>query len=57
MELIQQRGFDYEKYPGYEGAFVAIKAPEGTTLYVFEEDFLGESYEVDESGDTADFPG
>ena len=57
MELIQQRGFDYEKYPGYEGAFVAIKAPEGTTLFVFEEDFLGESYEVDETGDTADFPG
>lgn len=56
MELVQQRGFDFEKYPGYEGAFVAIKAPEGTMLYVFEEDFLGESYEVDESGDASDFP-
>lgn len=56
MELVQQRGFDFEKYPGYEGAFVAIKAPEGTMLYVFEEDFLGESYEVDESGDVSEFP-
>ena len=56
MELIEQRGFDFEKYPGYEGAFVAIKAPEGTMLYVFEEDFLGESYEVDESGDMSEFP-
>jgi hypothetical protein len=56
MALVEQRGFDIEKYPGYEGAFVAIKAPEGTTLFVFEEDFLGESYEVDESGDVADFP-
>jgi hypothetical protein len=57
MGLMEQGGFDYDKYPGYEGAYVAIKAPEGTTLFVFEEDFLGESYEVDESGDTADFPG
>jgi hypothetical protein len=56
MALLEQRGFDFEKYPGYEGAFVAIKAPEGTTLFVFEEDFLGESYEVDESGDVTDFP-
>jgi len=56
MALLQQRGFDYETYPGYEGAYVAITAPEGTTLYVFEEDFLGESYEVDESGDPTDFP-
>ena len=35
---------------GFEGAFVAIRAPEGTTLFAFEEDFLGESYEVEESG-------
>ena len=27
------------------------------TLFVFDEDFLGESYEVDESGDPSDFPG
>ena len=57
MALVEQRGFDYEKYPGYEGAFVAIRAPEGTTLFIFQEDFLGESYEVDESGDVSEFPG
>ena len=56
MALLQQRGFAFEKYPGFEGAYVAITAPEGTTLYVFEEDFLGEAYEVDESGDPTDFP-
>ena len=56
MALLQQRGFAFEKYPGYEGAYVAITAPEGTTLYVFEEDFLGEAYEVDESGDPTEFP-
>ena len=57
MGLLEQRGFEHEKFPGFEGAFVAIKAPEGTMLYAFEEDFLGEAYEVDESGDAADFPG
>lgn len=47
----------YEKFPGFEGAFAAIRAPEGTDLYVFEEDFLGEAYEVEESGDVSEFPG
>lgn len=56
LTLLEQRGFDYEKFPGFEGAFVAIRAPEGTMLYAFDEDFLGEAYEVDESGDPADFP-
>ena len=56
MALLEQRGFEYEKFPGFEGAFVAIRAPEGTMLYAFDEDFLGEAYEVDESGDPADFP-
>jgi hypothetical protein len=56
MALLQQHGFAFEKFPGFEGAYVAITAPEGTTLYVFEEDFLGEAYEVDESGDPTDFP-
>jgi hypothetical protein len=28
-----------------------FKAPEGTSLFVFSEDFLGESYLVDESDD------
>jgi len=57
MGLLEQRGIEHEKFPGFEGAFVAIKAPEGTTLFAFEEDFLGEAYEVDESGDATDFPG
>lgn len=55
--LLEQHGFQYEKFPGFEGAFVAIRAPEGTTLYAFDEDFLGESYEVDETGDASEFPG
>lgn len=56
LNLLEQHGFDYEKFPGFEGAFVAIRAPEGTVLYAFDEDFLGESYEVDESGDLTEFP-
>ncbi len=56
MTLLEQRGFDHVKFPGFEGAFVEIRAPEGTTLYAFEEDFLGEAYEVEESDDPADFP-
>ncbi|NCF14428.1 MAG: hypothetical protein GWP62_03905 [Gammaproteobacteria bacterium] len=57
MEFLEQQGMRYEKFPGFEGAFVAVTAPEGTTLFAFEEDFLGEAYEVDESGDVSDFPG
>jgi hypothetical protein len=56
MALLDQGDFQYEQFPGFEGAFVGITAPEGTMLYAFDEDFLGESYEVDESGDVADFP-
>jgi len=51
MGFLEQQGMTFEKFPGYEGAFVAIRAPEGTTLFAFEEDFLGEKYEVDETGD------
>jgi hypothetical protein len=43
------------KFPGFEGAFVALDAPEGTTLYCFDEDFLGEPYEVEESDDALEF--
>lgn len=57
MTLVEQQEMSYEKFPGFEGAFVAITAPEGTTLFAFSEDFLGEKYEVDESGDASDFPG
>lgn len=56
MGFLEQRGMTFEKFPGFEGAFVAIRAPEGTTLYAFEEDFLGEKYEVDETGDSRAFP-
>lgn len=57
MGILEQNNIKFKKFPGFEGAFVAIQAPEGTTLYAFEEDFLGEKYEVDESGDVRDFPG
>lgn len=57
LAQLDHHGFRYEKFPGFEGAFAAIRAPEGTILYVFDEDFLGEAYEVDEDGDPADFPG
>ena len=56
MTILEQYGFRYETFPGFEGAFVAIHAPEGTVLYAFDEDFLGESYEVEESDDASDFP-
>jgi hypothetical protein len=57
MAALEHHGMKYEKFPGFEGAFVAVEAPEGTMLYAFEEDFLGEAYEVDESDDLSDFPG
>lgn len=57
ITILDQYGFRYENFPGFEGAFVAIYAPEGTVLYAFDEDFLGESYEVEESDDASEFPG
>jgi len=57
IALLEQHAMNFENFPGFEGAFVAIKAPEGTTLYAFEEDFLGEAYEVEESDDVSEFPG
>ena len=56
MGHLEQNKIPFEKFPGFEGAFVAIQAPEGTILFAFEEDFLGEKYEVDETGDVSDFP-
>lgn len=47
--IINQDALKHKKYPGFEGAFVELTAPEGTTLFVFSEDFLGESYVVDET--------
>ncbi|MDA0680030.1 MAG: hypothetical protein O3A13_01175 [Proteobacteria bacterium] len=45
---LAKSGFIHKEYPGFEGAFMSITAPEGTTLYLFAEDFLGELYEVAE---------
>jgi hypothetical protein len=56
IAAVERYGLAAEKYPGFEGAFLALKAPEGTTLYAFDEDFLGEAYEVDESDDLSEFP-
>ena len=45
---IEARGLRAQKFPGFEGAFKVLAAPEGTRLYLFDEDFLGEAYEVSE---------
>ena len=54
-EACERHGFELQMYPGFEGAFAALKAPEGTTLYLFDEDFLGEGIEVDETDDMTEF--
>lgn len=46
---IALHGFTFTEFPGFEGAFMALQAPEGTMLFLFKEDFLGESYEVAET--------
>lgn len=51
---IEQHGLPQTRFPGYEGALTCLQAPEGTRLYVFPEDFLGELYEVSEDDDTTD---
>ena len=56
QEILERNGLEHRAFPGYEGAAFAIRAPEGTTLFVFDEDFLGEDYEVEESTDPADIP-
>ena len=48
---IEHHGLRHRDFPGFEGAFTELVAPEGTTLYVFEGDFLGEPYIVEESGE------
>lgn len=40
--------FTHKEHPGFEGALMQIDAPEGTPLFLFSEDFLGELYEVEE---------
>lgn len=54
--LIERHGIKQEKFPGFEGAQSVITAPEGTRLFIFDEDFLGEPIEVEESEDTSSFP-
>ena len=54
--LVEREALRTQRFPGYEGAFLAIKAPEGTMLYVFDEDFLGEPIEVEEDVDPSEFP-
>jgi hypothetical protein len=56
IALLAKHGLPHQKFPGFEGAFVALQAPEGTMLYGFDEDFLGETYEVAESDDLSEFP-
>jgi hypothetical protein len=51
-EIIERHGLKQKKFPGFEGAYSVLHAPEGTRLYLFDEDFLGESYVVDESEET-----
>ncbi len=46
--LCERHGFQLQKFPGFEGAFSVLRAPEGTMLYLFDEDFVGEGIEVDE---------
>jgi hypothetical protein len=55
--LIEAQGLPAEKFPGFEGAFLVLTAPEGTQLYVFKEDFLGEPIEVDEDVDPSEVEG
>lgn len=54
--VCERHGFRMQKFPGFEGAFTALRAPEGTMLYLFDEDFLGEGIEVEESADLSEFP-
>jgi hypothetical protein len=52
--VVQGAGLNHAKFPGFEGAFAVLEAPEGTRLYLFDEDFLGELYEVSESDEEFD---
>jgi len=54
-EACDRFGFEKQKFPGFEGAFAALIAPEGTCLYLFDEDFLGEGIEVDETANLSEF--
>lgn len=53
--IAAQRGLEANRFPGFEGAFLALKAPEGTSLFLFDEDFLGEPIQVNEDVDPDEF--
>ena len=55
MQLVEQHGFAFQKFPGFEGALGVLRAPEGTMLYLFKSDFLGERYEVAEYDEAPGF--
>jgi hypothetical protein len=52
--LIEARSLEVKEFPGFEGAFMVLTAPESTRLYLFDEDFLGEPIEVDEDVDPSE---
>lgn len=56
-QLIEARGLEAQEFPGFEGAFIVLTAPEGTQLFLFDEDFLGEPIEVDEDVDPSEMEG
>jgi hypothetical protein len=37
---VERHGLNIDTNPRYESSFVSIESPEGTTLYIFESDFL-----------------
>jgi len=55
--LLGARGIEAKECPGFEGAFTVLTAPEGTQLFLFDEDFLGEAIEVDEDVDPSEIEG
>ena len=56
-QLVDARGLEAKEFPGFEGAFMVLTAPEGTQLFLFDEDFLGEPIEVDEDVDPSEIEG
>ena len=55
--LVETRGLETKAFPGFEGAFMVLTAPEGTQLFLFDEDFLGEPIVVDEDVDPSEVEG
>ena len=39
-EVVERQQLTLDLNPGFEGAFAMLQAPEGTTIYLFEKDFL-----------------